>query len=256
MRMFVRGGLAATALLVGLTGCRADLPIHIAGERPAPTATATQPAETPAVPTPTMDPTMEPSVVPTETATPSPVPSDSATPTTQPSAVPTSAAPTSRPSSSAPSRKPVPRPTTPAKPKPVPSNPGAKPAPAPSNSAAAEVLALVNRERAAAGCRPLSLDERLNRAAEGHSADMAQNNYFEHTSLDGRSPFKRMEDAGYPSPGGENIAMGYKTPSDVVKGWMNSSGHRQNILRCDYTTMGLGTANSSRGIYWTQVFGF
>jgi Uncharacterized protein with SCP/PR1 domains len=119
------------------------------------------------------------------------------------------------------------------------------------------VLNLVNQQRSAAGCGPLTLDNRLSQAATAHSQDMSQNNYFAHNSQDGRDPFQRMRDAGYPSPGAENIAQGYTDEQAAVDGWMNSPGHRANILNCNLHTMGLGTASSpTKGIYWTQTFGF
>ncbi len=119
-----------------------------------------------------------------------------------------------------------------------------------------EVVTLTNAERTAAGCAPLEWDDRLHQAAREHSTDMATHNYFSHTGRDGRSPFDRMRDAGYPNPAAENIAMGYQTPAQVVEGWMNSDGHRRNILNCQYRTIGVGLAYDERGRpYWTQVFG-
>jgi uncharacterized protein YkwD len=118
------------------------------------------------------------------------------------------------------------------------------------------VLAITNAEREAAGCGPLAVDERLRTAARGHSHDMAVNDYFSHTSLDGRSPSDRAREAGYSGGVGENIAMGYRTPEDVMRGWMNSDGHRRNLLRCSYSVIGVGLAYDDRGRpYWTQKFG-
>jgi uncharacterized protein YkwD len=118
------------------------------------------------------------------------------------------------------------------------------------------VTALTNAEREAAGCAPLAVDERLRTAARGHSHDMAVNDYFSHTSLDGRSPTDRAREAGYSGGVGENIAMGYRTPEDVMRGWMNSDGHRRNLLSCRYTVIGVGLAYDARGrAYWTQKFG-
>lgn len=117
---------------------------------------------------------------------------------------------------------------------------------------------LVNQERAAAGCGPLHTDERLRTAARGHSKDMATNDYFSHTGLDGSSFVDRTAAADYPrnEAGGENIAMGYRTPADVMDGWMNSEGHRANILNCDFEAIGVGLARDSGGaLYWTQDFG-
>jgi uncharacterized protein YkwD len=103
------------------------------------------------------------------------------------------------------------------------------------------VLALTNQERAKQGCGALRMNSALSKAAEAHAADMVDKHYFAHDSLDGRSPFDRMKAAGF--KGGamaENIAVGYSSAAAVVKGWMNSPGHRQNILNCTYTMIGIG----------------
>jgi uncharacterized protein YkwD len=118
------------------------------------------------------------------------------------------------------------------------------------------VTALTNAERVAAGCGELRTDERLRTAARGHSHDMAVNNYFSHTGLDGSSPSDRARAAGYDGGVAENIAMGYRTPEDVMRGWMNSEGHRNNLLNCRHGVIGVGLAYDSRGRpYWTQKFG-
>jgi uncharacterized protein YkwD len=118
----------------------------------------------------------------------------------------------------------------------------------------AEVVRLSNAERSDAGCGALRPDTRLAQAAGAHSADMALRDYFSHTSPEGLTFVDRTRAAGYPSPGGENIAWGQRTPAAVVQDWMNSPGHRRNILNCDFTTIGVGF--DSRGNYWTQVFGY
>ena len=95
--------------------------------------------------------------------------------------------------------------------------------------------------------------------ARAHSADMATKGYFDHTSPDGRSPFDRMRAAGYRGNlMGENIAAGQRTAAAVETAWMNSPGHRANILNCGYKVIGIGVATRSSspyGIYWTQDFG-
>ncbi|MWA03694.1 CAP domain-containing protein [Actinomadura sp. LD22] len=121
---------------------------------------------------------------------------------------------------------------------------------------ASAVVALTNAERAKAGCRPLRADPRLAAAARAHSADMAAHGYFDHDSLDGDSPWIRMLDAGYPSPGAENIAKGYATAAAVVDGWMDSPGHRANILNCGLRAIGVGMAAGPDGPLWTQDFGW
>ncbi|MFI9743522.1 CAP domain-containing protein [Streptomyces sp. NPDC052494] len=123
------------------------------------------------------------------------------------------------------------------------------------SSAADQVVALVNAERAKAGCGPLTANATLNSAAQGHSDDMAARDFFDHTNPDGAGPGERVTAAGYPwSTYGENIAMGQSTPESVMDSWMNSPGHRANILNCDFKEIGIGI-HSSGGPYWTQVFG-
>ncbi|MFI7538764.1 CAP domain-containing protein [Streptosporangium sp. NPDC049376] len=120
-----------------------------------------------------------------------------------------------------------------------------------------EVLRLTNAERRAGGCPALRDDSRLRSAAQGHSADMAANNYFNHTSKDGRTMTDRIKASGFSplSAWAENMAWGQRTPAEVVKAWMNSPGHRRNIMTCSYTHIGIGVATSPRGrVYWTQDF--
>lgn len=120
-----------------------------------------------------------------------------------------------------------------------------------------EVTSLINQERTKAGCQTVRTDERMRTAGRAHSADMAKNNYFSHTGLDGSSFVDRLARAGYPRSGaaGENIAYGYRTAADVVNGWMNSEGHRNNILNCSAKTTGVGLAYRGNTPYWTQLFG-
>ncbi len=146
-------------------------------------------------------------------------------------------------------------PEKPADPPPPPAN--TNPAPPVAQGDEAKVLEITNRERATAGCPALVADDRLAAAARGHSADMAAQNYFDHKSKDGRSFVDRIKAAGYPSPGAENIAAGQPTPEAVMKGWMESPGHRANILNCGLKALGTGVAKGgSFGIYWTQNFGW
>lgn len=121
------------------------------------------------------------------------------------------------------------------------------------SSREAQVVTLTNRARASAGCAPLRIDSRITRAAQAHSDDMARRGYFEHDSIDGRSFADRMRAAGYPSPGAENIAFGQTSASEVMSAWLDSPGHRRNILDCDLTTIGVGF--TADGLYWTQDFG-
>ncbi|MFH8788344.1 CAP domain-containing protein [Streptomyces roseoverticillatus] len=121
----------------------------------------------------------------------------------------------------------------------------------------AEVTALTNAERAAAGLRPLAADHRLAAAAQAHSDDMVARDFYAHTSPEGSEPWDRARAAGAPHPGiGENIACGQRGAAEVVQGWMNSPGHRANILKPDFAYIGVGYATGSRaGTYWTQLFG-
>ncbi|MFF5208818.1 CAP domain-containing protein [Streptosporangium sp. NPDC000396] len=136
------------------------------------------------------------------------------------------------------------------------SKPTATPTSGQGSSDQEEVVRLTNIERQKGGCGPLKSDPQLQSAAQGHSADMAAKNYFSHTSQDGRTMTDRIKASGFSpmSAWAENIAYGYRTPAEVLKGWMNSSGHRANIMNCAYTHIGVGVAPSSRGPYWTQDF--
>jgi uncharacterized YkwD family protein len=130
--------------------------------------------------------------------------------------------------------------------------------PAGNSSFEAEVINLINQERTNEGLPALSSQSQLTSAARTHSDDMACNNFFSHTSPTTGSPFDRISAAGYSySAAGENIAAGYGSPVAVVDGWMNSSGHRANILSTDFTQIGVGYAywaDSDYGAYWTAVF--
>ncbi|MCJ0869704.1 CAP domain-containing protein [Streptomyces sp. AP-93] len=131
--------------------------------------------------------------------------------------------------------------------------------PAPSDSAApsgaaAEVLALVNKERAAVGCPVLTVNAKLTKAAQDHSEDMAAHSNMSHTGSDGSDPGQRITRAGYEwRTYAENVAYGYDTAARVMDGWMNSPGHKRNILDCNVKEIGIGLAQP--GQYWTQDFG-
>jgi len=130
------------------------------------------------------------------------------------------------------------------------------PSQAPGRAFEKEVIRLVNVERAKYGLKPLAENWELSRVARYKSNDMADRRYFSHTSPTYGSPFTMMKNFGirYTSAG-ENIAMGQKSAAEVMNGWMNSSGHRQNILNPNYTQIGVGYAVNSKGTpYWTQMF--
>jgi uncharacterized protein YkwD len=205
---------------------------------PIPTATITGPpitAEPTAAPTATPIPTGEPTAVPTTS--------------------PTTGAPTDPPSSpGTPGPTATARPTTPA-----PTVPTAPPTTAPPTGNAAleaAVVDLVNARRAEAGCPAVRSDDKLTIAARAHSADMAARNYFSHDTLEGVKFSTRITNAGYRWSGaGENIAKGQRTPAEVMTGWMNSPGHRANILNCGFKDLGVGVAADSYGsLLWTQDF--
>jgi len=176
------------------------------------------------------------------------------TPTKPTPTKPTPSKPT--PSKPTPSK---PTPSTPAPTKPTPSTP-APTKPTPSGEAYSafqtRVLELVNIERGKAGLKSLSMNTNLNKVATVKSQDMADKNYFDHNSPTYGSPFDMMKQFGitYRSAG-ENIAMGQTTPEQVMNGWMNSPGHRANILNSSFTQIGIGIAKNSSGrLYWTQQF--
>ncbi|GHC49741.1 CAP domain-containing protein [Streptomyces cinnamoneus] len=126
----------------------------------------------------------------------------------------------------------------------------------PRSSAAHLVLALVNAERAKAGCRPLRASGTLTRLAQSFSDDMARRGFFDHTDPDGRTPWDRAGKRGIKNLGGENIARGHPDARTVMDAWMRSSGHRANILNCDYKSIGVGVHHGGNGPYWTQDFGY
>jgi uncharacterized protein YkwD len=155
----------------------------------------------------------------------------------------------------------APRPTTTRTPSPTGptrAQPTATPTPSPSPSTGPEraVLDLVNAERADAGCAALREEPLLATAAHKHSADMAERDYFDHVTPEGVTPWDRARAEGYDEPAAENIARGQETPEEVVQAWMDSPGHRANILNCDYKAMGLGVVYGDGGPWWTQMFGF
>jgi uncharacterized protein YkwD len=232
--------LAAVTLTALLTGCDDPVLAPVAATSPATASSAAAATTTPAAPVTTTAPTTTPPTTAAPTTTTAP-PTTTAAPLTTTRARPTTTTP--------------PRTTTRTTPPPTTTTPPPA-APPVDGSVAGQVLALVNDARGGAGCPAVRLDDRLNAAAAAHSADMAANDYFDHTSRDGRSFVDRVRAQGYDAPRSENIAAGQRTPADVVAGWLDSPGHRRNILDCGSTEMGVGRADGgSFGRYWTQVFG-
>ncbi|MFD9795761.1 CAP domain-containing protein [Streptomyces sp. NPDC059070] len=142
-----------------------------------------------------------------------------------------------------PSRKPAPR-------------PGGGPATGTAAEYVRQVVALANAERAKAGCSPLRADTRLDSSARAHADDMAARDYYEHDSPEGRDAGDRMSAAGYAwHKWGENIHRGPKTPEAAMRDWMNSPGHRANILDCGFKDIGVGVNLGGNGPWWVQNFG-
>ncbi|KPI12414.1 SCP-like extracellular [Actinobacteria bacterium OK074] len=123
-------------------------------------------------------------------------------------------------------------------------------------AAEAEVVRLVNVERAKVGCSPVAANSALTQLAENFSADMAQRGFFDHTDPDGKDPWDRAAVAGITDLGGENIALGQADAAAVMDAWMDSPGHKANILNCDFTTLGVGVVFGDGGPWWTQDFGY
>lgn len=261
------------ALVVLLSGCSSEQPVSLAGGA-ATTGIPSDVQESPSAASETGAELAQPTSPPASTAAPRPTPSvkkkvtikkASPTPTgartAAPSASVSKAASTPKaagsPAATKRSQAPAPSPTVARRtPSPL---PPAQSGGASSSSEEAQVLALTNAERAKNGCGPLAANSTLAAVARAHSKDMATNRFFDHNSQDGRTPFDRMKAAGYSySMAAENIAAGQQNPSAVVTAWMNSAGHRANILNCKLTQLGVGVyrlSGSPYGVYWTQDFG-
>lgn len=136
-----------------------------------------------------------------------------------------------------------------------PSNPVPETKDSTNTSIEMEVVRLVNIERQKAGLAPLAYSEELSKVARAKSQDMANKNYFSHNSPTYGDPFSMMKSFGIKyTTAGENIAKGYFSAESVVNGWMNSSGHRANILNPSFGTIGVGYVNANGTTYWTQMF--
>ncbi|MFD7748408.1 CAP domain-containing protein [Streptomyces sp. NPDC059698] len=246
----VRSGGAAPDLLT--QGSRSTEPADRSsspargGESPRPPGKA--PSKTPST---TAPPSADPSKTAPESASPSEAASgkQAADPSRKSGKAKAPAAPgTSTPPTS---KAPAPPKTSAAPP------PAEKPSPSPTDaSARSQVLALVNQERAKAGCSPLSTSAPLTSLAQDFSEDMAARGFFDHTDPDGDTPWDRAAQAGVQGLGAENIARGQAGPQEVMDAWMNSEGHRTNVLNCDYKTIGIGVQEGPEGPWWVQSFGF
>ncbi|KOV64065.1 sigma-70 family RNA polymerase sigma factor [Streptomyces sp. MMG1121] len=233
MRRRAVGGAVAVACVAGACVWYAD-------SSPAPhTATASQPAGDPAVGLAAPDAAAASSSAP---ASPSP------SPTQTKRKSPAKKSPHPRTTRKTGSPTPQQSATT--------SAPVSPQAPPTASGQVGQVIALVNQQRATAGCGPVSENADLDKAAQGHSDDMAARGYFDHVSPDGTDPGQRITAAGYRwSTYGENIAEGQPTPQAVMDAWMNSPGHRANILNCAFKEIGVGVNKGSGGPLWTQDFG-
>lgn len=117
-----------------------------------------------------------------------------------------------------------------------------------------KVVDLVNQERQKQGLKPLTLNKKLSDVARAKSKDMMDKGYFDHNSPTYGSPFDMMKQFGIEyTTAGENIAKGQQSPEDVMNAWMNSDGHRKNILNPDFTEIGVGYVKGDT-TYWTQQF--
>lgn len=162
-------------------------------------------------------------------------------------ATPQPTRPSTTPQVAQPTTQPVTEPTTPETTKPNNGNTSEV------SSYEKQVVELVNKERASRGLSPLTLNTELSRVARIKSEDMRDNEYFSHNSPTYGSPFDMMKSFGINyRTAGENIAMGQQSPEAVVTAWMNSDGHRANILNANFTQIGVGYA--ANGNYWTQMF--
>lgn len=223
-----------------------------------------------AAPSPSGSPSAAPtpSAPPGPSTSPSPSAPASASAPASPSAPeePPAPAATPAPSTKAPQKSTAPapakpEPAKPQPPKPVPPKPSAPAptAPAPGDGHSAEetaVVTLVNQARAQAGCGPVRANPPLAALAGAFSKDMAVRGFFDHTDPDGDTPWDRASQAGLSGLGGENIARGQGDAASVMNSWMNSPGHKANILNCEFRTLGVGAHFASGGPWWTQDFGF
>lgn len=257
VRKAVANAATAVALMAAVASCRSGPGGSPGGgyhpPTPAPSMSASaSTAPTPGTPGPTTPaaPTTAPATTTPAGPTTAPATTAPAGPTTAPPTIPP--APTTPPGNPPTQNPPPPPPaTTPPATTPPANPPG-------TGTPQDEILRLTNVERQKAGCGPLLFDASLTAAAQAHSADMATNNYFSHTGLNGSTHISRARAAGWPNSSvSENIAAGSTTPAATIQMWMNSSGHRANILDCGSTHLGVGYAQGggTYRYYWTQAFG-
>ena len=239
-------------------------PTPIQPSKPVVKPTPIEPSKPVVKPTPIepSTPVIKPTPIQPSTPVVKPTPIEPSTPVIKPTPIQPST-PVVKPTPIEPSTpvvKPTPiQPSTPVvKPTPIqPSTPVEKPADPQTNGSVSaieqQVLTLTNAERAKASLKPLQIDSKLQASARAKSADMAAKKYFSHTSPTYGSPFDQMKANGITyKAAAENIAMGQRTAQEVVKAWMESPGHRENIMTPGYTHIGIGF--DQNGNYWTQQF--
>jgi uncharacterized protein YkwD len=227
-------GLTVAALLAGFGAGAALLPASLTGpgtaaELPTAAVAALAPGAGGGVPSARADRPAGPSASPTPSASPSP----------------TRAA------------KPKPRASTPTKPRTT-TQAMPRPVAAGLEGQENEVIRLVNVERGKAGCGSVKLNTELRTAIRLHVKELGThgNLYISHVSDDGRTFVDRAKAQGYDDPGGENVARGQRDAADVMNSWMNSAGHRANILNCGFKAIGAGTTKGVDGtLVWGQLFG-
>ncbi|MFJ5551648.1 CAP domain-containing protein [Streptomyces sp. NPDC093225] len=201
-------------------------------------------------PTRSASPSASPSPSASASAKPSPKPSPvKATPKETPKAAP-------KETRAAAPKEAAPKEAAPKRVVPTPSRTAEAPVQESASAVEAAVLTLVNQERARAGCGPVRQNPPLAALAGAFSKDMAVRGFFDHTDPDGRNPWDRANAVGIGGLGGENIARGQGDAAAVMAAWMNSPGHRENILNCEFRTLGVGVYLAPGGPWWTQDFGF
>ncbi len=214
-----------------------DGPVGVAGGLPGTDAPVAPPSADPASPAaPSADPAA-PSVSPSPDAPPSPAAPKASTP------------PAPAPEKPKPKPKPPSKPSKPTKPATVPSD---------QESQENEVVRLTNVERGKAGCGPVTMNSQLRTAMRLHVAELGThgNLYISHDSDDGRDFSTRARQQGYNAAAGENVARGQSDAADVMESWMNSPGHRSNLLNCSHKAIGVGMVKGvDNTLVWGQIFG-
>ncbi|MFE5720747.1 CAP domain-containing protein [Streptomyces erythrochromogenes] len=234
------------------------------------TSSAPAPSTTPPA-SPSASASASPSASPSAPASPTPSASapPKASPSTTPPPAPSSSPSTARrtpaarvpaapvPSTEAPKETEAPKKTeAPAPSAPAPTATATRPSLDTHSAEEAAVVTLVNQERAQAGCGPVRANPPLAALAGAFSKDMAARGFFGHADPEGNTPWDRAAKAGLSGLGGENIARGQGDAESVMRAWMNSPGHKANILNCEFRTLGVGAHFAAGGPWWTQDFGF